>query len=131
MPDTALIGSAPSANSPGTGPAAGLPDWYPAWARDLADAYFARTTCVFVLHGNVHDLVRAPRGDGDAYVSLPEFLSTQVFGTWDLVIGHDLSRGVRMLAGTDATRLRMMAQYLTAQWGEPAGWARDLAASME
>jgi len=80
---------------------------------------------VFVLHGNVHDLIRAPVGGQDSYVSLPEFLNTQVFGGWDLVLGHDLSRGLRMLAGADAGRLRAMAQYLTSRWGEPASWPRD------
>ncbi len=120
-----MIGSASLPKSPGDGPGANLPAWYPAWARDLADAYFARTTSVFVLHGNVHDLIRAPQGERDIYVSLPEFLSTQVFGGWDLVIGHDLSRGLRMLAGADAERLRVMARSLTAWWGEPATWPRD------
>ena len=27
-----------------------LPDWYPAWAAELANLYFSGTTCVFVLH---------------------------------------------------------------------------------
>lgn len=120
-----MIGAAATADAPATGPAATLPAWYPGWARELADAYFSRTTCVFVLHGNVHDLIRAPVGGQDSFVSLPEFLSTQVFGSWDLVLGHDLSRGLRLLAGSDAGRLRAMAQYLTSRWGEPAGWPRD------
>ncbi len=120
-----MIGAAATADAPATGPAATLPAWYPGWARELADAYFSRTTCVFVLHGNVHDLIRAPVGGQDSYVSLPEFLSTQVFGSWDLVLGHDLSRGLRLMAGSDAGRLRAMAQYLTSRWGEPASWPRD------
>ncbi|MDB5385698.1 MAG: ftsH 1, partial [Planctomycetaceae bacterium] len=33
-----------------------LPDWYPAWAAALADMYFSGTTCLFIVHGNVHDL---------------------------------------------------------------------------
>lgn len=102
-----------------------LPDGYPGWARDLADLYFSATTCVFLLHGNVHDLIRCPDGQQDAYVSLSEFLATQVFGRWDLVLGYDLSRGLRPLAGPNAERLRGMAQYLTACWGEPATWPRE------
>jgi len=125
VPETAIIGAAATADAPATGPAATLPAWYPAWARELADAYFSRTTCVFVLHGNVHDLIGAPVAGQDSYVSLSEFLSTQVFGSWDLVLGHDLSRGLRMLAGSDAGRLRAMAQYLTSRWGEPGSWPRD------
>ena len=33
------------------------------WAREFADLYFAGTTCVFVLHGNVHDLIRQGPAD--------------------------------------------------------------------
>jgi AAA+ superfamily predicted ATPase len=120
-----MIGSAATPDRPATGPAGTLPAWYPGWARDLADAYFSRTTCVFVLHGNVHDLIRSPAAGQEAYGRLPDFLSTQVFGGWDLVIGHDLSRGLRILAGSDVARLRTMAQYLTSRWGEPASWPRD------
>jgi AAA+ superfamily predicted ATPase len=73
----------------------------------------------------VHDLVRSRCGGQDSYVSLPEFLSTQVFGRWDLVLGHDLSRGLRMLAGSDKDRLARMVQHLVSRWGEPARWPRD------
>jgi AAA+ superfamily predicted ATPase len=106
-----------------TGP---LPDWYPAWATELANLYFSGTTCVFVLHGNVHDLVRLPDADATSrYCGLTEFLVSQVFGRWDLVLGYDLSRGLRVLAGDDAERLRAMSQYLVARWGEPVTWPRD------
>lgn len=126
MSETAAIGNAATADAPATGPAAALPEWYPGWARELADAYFSRTTCVFVLHGNVHDLVRSPvAGGSDRYASLPDFLGTQVFGSWDLVLVHDLSRGLRILAGSDPERLRRMAQSLTGRWGEPGTWPRD------
>ena len=102
-----------------------LPAWYPAWARELADLYFSGTTCLFILHGNVHDLVRCPDGQEDAYCGLSEFLATQVFGTWDLVLGYDLSQGLRPQTGRDAGRLQNMQQYLTSRWGEPAGWPRE------
>ena len=56
--------------SPGTAPAAKmaspaerLPGWYPAWARELAELYFSGTICLFILHGNVHDLVHCPEGE--------------------------------------------------------------------
>ena len=53
------------------------------------------------------------------------FSSSQVFGRWDIVLGYDLSRGLRALAGDDAERLRSMSQYLVGRWGEPATWPRD------
>lgn len=99
-----------------------LPEWYPAWARRLAELYFSGTTCVFILHGNVHDLFRQPGGERDAYSNLVEFLTAQVFGKWDIVLGHDLSRGLRPQAGSDQARLAKMVQQLAARWGEPGNW---------
>src|SRR5262245_1271050 len=100
-------------------PLGSLPDWYPAWAGELANLYYSGTTCVFVLHGNVHDLVRLPEGKENRYCSLTEFLASQVFGRWDIVLGYDLSRGLRAMAGNDAERLRLMSQFLVGRWGEP------------
>lgn len=102
-----------------------LPEWYPDWARELADLYFSRTTCLFVLHGNVHDLIPSLEDGRTAYSNLPEFLATQVFGSWDLVLHYDLARGLRALAGSDAERLQGMMQRLTPTLGEPASWSRD------
>src|SRR5260221_13071126 len=87
-------------------PAPALPDWYPAWARALGELYFSGTTCLFVLHGNVHDLIRCPSADGTdfVYCSLSEFLSSQVFGSWDVVVQYDLARGLGAAAGTAANR---------------------------
>lgn len=101
-----------------------LPEWFPPWARELADLYFSGTTCVFVLHGNVHDLVRCPDGDGDRYCSLEEFLGNSVFGTWDIVLRHDLAHGLVPLTG-DNDRLQDMMQYLSARLGPVNKWSRN------
>ena len=87
-----------------------FPDWYPPWARQLAELYFSGTTCLFVVHGNVHDLIRRPTSEGHTYCSLPEFLATQVFGSWDVVVQYDLARGLRPTAGDDPQRLQGMVQ---------------------
>ena len=102
-----------------------LPDWYPAWARELADLYFSGTTCLFILHGNVRDLVAAGEGEGVAYVGLTDFLATQVFGAWDVVVQYDLGTGLKPRAGSDAHRLQTMMQHLAGQWGDPGTWPRD------
>jgi AAA+ superfamily predicted ATPase len=102
-----------------------LPAWYPAWARELADLYFSGTTCLFLLHGNVHDLLHCPAGEQDSYCNLPEFLATQVFGSWDIVLHYDLGRGLRPLAGGDSERLKAMVEYLGARLGEMGSWPRD------
>ena len=80
-------------------PAPVLPDWYPAWTKELADLYFSGTIDMFVLYGNVHDLVRCKSGEGTSFVSLPDFLATQVFGAWDVTLSYDLGRGLRPVAG--------------------------------
>ncbi|HVR75666.1 MAG TPA: AAA family ATPase [Planctomycetota bacterium] len=105
--------------------AADLPSWYPAWARDMADLYFSGTTCLFVLHGNVHDLIRSSVGEEEAYTSLSEFLATQVFGSWDIVLHHDLARGLRPLAGSQPARLKSMVGHLAGRLGEPGTWPRE------
>src|SRR5262249_41440609 len=103
-----------------------LPDWYPDWSRTLAELYFSGTTCLFVIHGNVHDLIRCPSRDGgDGYCNLPEFLATQVFGSWDVVVQYDLARGLRPAAGADSQRLHSMMQYLSARLGDASAWPRD------
>ena len=112
------------------GPHVELPAWFPSWARELANLYFSGTTCVFVLHGNVHDLIRTAdsKSSGDepqAYASLSEFLSTQVFGSWDVILEHDLARGLRLQAGNDSARLQAMVQAVAPRLGDPSSWPRD------
>lgn len=102
-----------------------LPPGYPAWACELADLYFSGTTCLFVLHGNVHDLIPRDGPDAPAYCGLAEFLATQVFGSWDIVLHFDLGRGLRALAGENAPRHSAMMKLLTPHLGEPANWPRD------
>lgn len=105
---------------------AALPDWHPVWARELAQTYYSGTISMFVLHGNVHDLVRCPGENGaDVYVSLPDFLATQVFGSWDVVLSYDVGRGLRALAGSDGKRLQSMLQQVTGVLGLPGNWPRD------
>jgi AAA+ superfamily predicted ATPase len=113
----------PSAAPPGH--AVELPAWYPAWARELADLYFSGTTCLFILHGNVHDLILCGDGEQATYRNLPEFLATQLFGSWDVVLNYDLARGLRPLAGDNPKRLQAMVQHVAARLGEPASWPRD------
>ena len=95
---TEASGSRPPAALPGEA-AAAVPGWFPRGPATFAELYYAGTTCLFVLHGNVHDLVRLGDGDQAEYGSLPEFLATQLFGSWDLVLRHDLSQGLRALRG--------------------------------
>lgn len=87
--------------------------------------YFSGTICMFVLYGNVHDLVRSQGTDKDTFVNLSDFLATQVFGSWDVVLGCDLGRGLRPIAGSNPNRLKGMMQSVTGVLGLPATWSRD------
>ena len=117
--------------APGAAATSSLPAWCPAWAERLGDAYLSGTSCVFLLHGNVRDLVpvAAPVADGkaaaDAWGTVPDFLSREMFGRWDVVLGYDVGKGLRPLAGPDPARLRTMAQWLTERLGNAANWPRD------
>ncbi len=102
-----------------------MPDGFPPWAKEFAELYYAGTTCLFILHGNVHDLLPLGESGSADYGGLPEFLATQLFGAWDLVLRHDLSQGLRVYAGTDVGRLRKMTTLAIDRIGEPKSWPRD------
>ena len=55
----------------------------------------------------------------------PDFLATQLFGNWDIVLIHDLSYGLRMAAGTNRERLRKMFGPVSERIGEPKTWPKD------
>jgi AAA+ superfamily predicted ATPase len=97
------------------------------WVQRLRELYDSGTTCLFVLHGNVHDLIRLP-GARDDYGSLPEFLA-QLFQSWDLVLHYDMARGLRTLPGDGEgveKRNRDMVEYLVYLGGKPPpDWPRD------
>ncbi len=116
----------PETRSMGPSAAGGeIPAWYPAWARELADLYFSGSVCLFLLHGNVHDLIPRPTKGGVEFCSLSEFLSQQVFGTWDVVFSYDLGRGLRLESGQDAQRRQEMVEYTSSLLGNFNAWPRD------
>src|SRR6516165_4596280 len=109
---------------PGDEPAP-VPKWFPGWAKEFADQYYAGSTCLFIFHGNVHDLIRLDADEPGTYGSVTDFLSTQLFGNWDIVLIHDLSYGLRMAAGTNRERLRKMFGPVSERIGEPKTWPKD------
>ena len=119
-----------SGRESGSAVSASVPEWYPDWAERLAASYLSGTSCVFLLHGNVRDLVELGGQPGAGWGTASEFLARELFGRWDLVIGYDVGKGIRPLAGPDANRLRSMAQYLAGKLGNPSTWAREPDAAM-
>ena len=103
----------------------GVPDWYPAWASELAELYFSANSCMFVLHGNTIDLMPTRNGDKDSFCTLPEFLGQQVFGNWDVIISYDLGRGLQVEAGGDSAKLQEMVEFVSGQIGNRTTWPRD------
>jgi AAA+ superfamily predicted ATPase len=101
-----------------------VPDWFPAWAAELSELYFSGSTSMFVLHGNVHDMVPLS-GEGSSYGSLSDFLAEQVFGRWDLVLYYDLARGLRAFAGRDGGRLKEMVVRANDKVGDLAAARKD------
>ncbi|MFM8578409.1 MAG: ATP-binding protein [Planctomycetaceae bacterium] len=118
-PNAGVSQTAPSGRSSG-----GMPHWYPHWAERLATAYLSGTSCVFLLHGNVRDLVELGPATS-AYGTLSEFIARDIFGRWDIVLGYDVGKGIRPLAGPDAERLRSMAQWMSSKLGHPTSWPRE------
>src|SRR5215467_7492721 len=64
-------------------------DALPQWARDLSEKYYSRSFTLFVLHGNVRDLVPIRRQSKTDFVPLEQFLSTALFGQRDLILHYD------------------------------------------
>ena len=71
-----------------------LLDSLPAWAKELSEKYYSRTITMFVLHGNVRDLV-AFRHDGALeFCALSRFLRSGLFGQRDIVVTYDRGGGL-------------------------------------
>jgi AAA+ superfamily predicted ATPase len=101
-----------------------LPEWYPDWAQEFCGTYFSGNACFFILHGNVHDLVPCGEGDSARFLNLSSFLGEYLFGRWDIVLQHNLSRGLQALAGRNSERHQEMMRELTGLFGHYRNWSR-------
>src|SRR5579884_244171 len=61
----------------------------PAWARELSEKYYSRSYSLFVLYGNVRDLIPVRRTDGPDFLSIDQFLSGALFGQRDIILHYD------------------------------------------
>jgi len=64
-------------------------DALPAWARELSEKYYSRSFALFLLSGNVRDLVPLRQSDSTQFVPLEDFLFKALFGRRDLVLHYD------------------------------------------
>jgi AAA+ superfamily predicted ATPase len=69
-------------------------DGLPGWARELSEKYYSRTLTMFVLHGNVRDLVPFRQETSTEFCSLHRFLRSGLFGQRDLVVTYDRGGGL-------------------------------------
>ena len=62
----------------------------PIWVQDLARQYYAGRTCLFILHGNIHDRIWYQ----DAAHLLPAFLQKVVFRRRQTVFSYNRAAGI-------------------------------------
>lgn len=87
-------------------------DTLPEWARRLSEKYYSGAIAMFILHGNVHDLVPWKRGDRTEYVPLPRFLNEALFGKRDFVFSYDRGGGLAFAnSRTQADFQRALSGY--------------------
>jgi AAA+ superfamily predicted ATPase len=67
----------------------------PRWAVEMRDLFRSGSAAQFLIHGNVFDVVP----HGGRMLSVPQFLDEVMFGSYDVVLRYDRSRGVRATRG--------------------------------
>ncbi len=73
----------------------------PAWAQQLSEKYYSGAFSMFVVYGNIYDLVPYDSGQPPAKdekrvsaLSLGKFLQTGMFGQRDIVLSYDRGGGI-------------------------------------
>ena len=66
----------------------------PAWAQQLSEKYYSRTIALFVLYGNVRDVVPFRGGGSMEFLPLLRFLNEALFGQRDIVMAYDRGGGL-------------------------------------
>src|SRR5713226_7886830 len=75
-------------------------DGLPAWARELSEKYYSRSFALFVLYGNVRDLVPLRSQETANFVPLSDSLSGAPFGQRD--VGPYYNRGGMSFGSPDS-----------------------------
>jgi len=69
-------------------------DTLPGWARELSEKYYSSVASMFVLHGNVRDLIPSRGAGATEFLPLQRFLQKALFGGRDLVLFYDRGGGL-------------------------------------
>ena len=75
----------------------------PDWAQQLSEKYYSRTIALFVLYGNVRDLVPLRRGGATEFLPLPRFLNEALFGQRDIIMAYDRGGGLTLCQSRHAS----------------------------
>lgn len=100
------------------------PSW-PEWTHKLEETYLAGGSSMFILHGNVSDVVGTEENGKYTVEPLPDFLAQRMFGNYDLILHYDQGRGLRAFSGGDPRRLTTMNSLLDRLLGERPDVLRD------
>lgn len=88
----------------------------PTWAEELRKVFRASTLSQFLLYGNIYDLVgfRESAEAPQKFLPLRDFLSTVLFGKFEVVLYYSRGAGLKFLRGQD--RLEKF-QQVRSEWG--------------
>ena len=85
----------------------------PPWAEEVRRTFRGGTVSQFVLHGNVHDLVRLETEGGggadDRYLPLKRFLDEVLFAPFEAVLHYDRARGITIGKGAEDVHVFLRA----------------------
>ncbi len=67
----------------------------PAWAQELSYKYCSKTANLYILHGNIRDLLPHKMNEGEfIFARIQEYVSEVLFGNRDIIVFYDRSSGV-------------------------------------
>jgi len=67
----------------------------PVWAQELASKYGSKTANLYILHGNIRDLLpHRKKEDEFKFTRVQEYISEDLFGRRDIIAYYDCSSGV-------------------------------------
>ena len=67
----------------------------PSWAQELASKYGSKTANLYILHGNIRDLLpHRKKEDEFTFTRVQEYISEILFGNRDIIAYYDRSSGI-------------------------------------
>ncbi|MFP3091140.1 AAA family ATPase [Treponema sp. TIM-1] len=67
----------------------------PAWAQELSYKYLSKTTNLYIIHGNIRDLLPHKMNEGEfVFARIQDYISEVLFGSRDIIAFYDRSSGV-------------------------------------